>query len=572
MHLPLTQWTLEGENLPERLFDEPKTPEFSLPGADALSAFADLIGGSGEETEKQKTQGVSYAIGGLFEDDLQGELSLSREIDFGALSGDRALLTFAHLAGSGEIFLDDTCIACFGEDRQQELRHAYELTGMPCALCVDVTQALLLGRQQTLRLRFFASRPAGVTGAAFLSVTTHAHLSRVSIAPDARRRVMTVRARVCAQRAGKYILRVQEIPGEIVGELPPSRQTEIELAGGEERGVQLCLEVAAPGFVSGQAYAAPALKIQLLSAAKKEKNLLCDDALLLCGYGAAAPRSYLPLSQAECLGDPKALCRRLIDLGIPAVSLDQPAPDALYLEMTRAGIAAVQHVSEEIRPLFTRYPCVTLLSAPLTEENLSPQAAAWQMAGSVAFPRVVDETITPQELLLEASGRDLDDETQSVQDALAWLRAVQIRMRAEAARQGRYQGALCRAGEWENSDILDALRTAFAPLHLSALPLSGAWWTLTHFSASLEAFIPRQTLEGETIQAVAVLEDEEGNELVRFAAPCRKSGYVGVIEAALGDKPCVLTLHCRLLRGEEVLEENTLPVYVGERGPLEAVF
>ena len=38
------------------------------------------------------------------------------------------------------------------------------------------------------------------------------------------------------------------------------------------------------------------------------------------------------------------------------------------------------------------------------------------------------------------------------------------------------------------------------------------------------------------------------------------------------DTPCVLTLTCRLLSGDTVLEESTLPIYVGQRGPLEAAF
>ena len=44
------------------------------------------------------------------------------------------------------------------------------------------------------------------------------------------------------------------------------------------------------------------------------------------------------------------------------------------------------------------------------------------------------------------------------------------------------------------------------------------------------------------------------------------------IEAALPDAPCVLTLHTRLLRGETAVEESAIPVYVGERGPLEVAF
>lgn len=571
MHLPLMQWTLHGGSLPERLIDAPKMPAFSLPGADALSAFADLIGGDEPMQEADQPCGAPYSAGGFFEDDLTGELTLSKEIDFSAFCGDRALLTFADLAGSGKILLDDRQIAVFGADAQEDMRHAYDMTGMPCALCVDLTDALALGKMQTLTIRFSALRPAGVIGAAFLTATSRANISRVSIQPDMKRRTMTVRARISAQQAGRYILRVQEIPGEAACHLPPARETDAELAAGAHRGIQLSMEVNAPAFVSGQAYAAPALKIQLFCK-EKQGDVLCDDALLMCGYGAGAPKAWLPLTREECLGDSRVLCKRLIELGVYAVSLPMPAPDRLYLEMTRKGISAVQHVSEEIRPLFTRYPCVSLCDFPLDEKPLSLQAAAWQMAGSVAFPRAIDDTMSPQDMLLEASGRALDSESRSVQDALSWLRAVQIRMRAEAVRQGRYQGAICSAGEWAQDDIRDALETAFSALHLSALPLSGAWWTGTRFSASLEAFIPKDMLSGEAIEARAVLEDDDGRELASFEMTCKGSGYLGVIEAVLPDHSCVLTLHCALYRGGETIEESTLPVYAGDRGPLEAVF
>ena len=130
MQLPLTQWTLHGEDLPERLFDTQKDHVFSLPGADALYAFADLIGAH-EQQETEKIQdGVPYTLSGLFEADLCGELSLTKEIDFGAFCGDRALLTFSYLAGSGEIYLGEDCIARFGQDHMGDLRRAFDMTGM----------------------------------------------------------------------------------------------------------------------------------------------------------------------------------------------------------------------------------------------------------------------------------------------------------------------------------------------------------------------------------------------------------------------------------------------------------
>lgn len=570
MLLPLTQWMLQAENLPERLDDLPKTAGFSLPGADALGAFADLIGEADTQEAPAETFGVPYALSGLIEEDIGGALSLTREIDFGEYAGDRALLMFPYIEGSGEAYLGDELLWRFGGDWQACLRQAYDLTGMPCAFCADVSRALQLGRKETLCLRFDDARPAGLMGTAFLSITKRASLSSVSIQPDTLRRTMTVRARVTAHQEGKYILCVQAVPGGEGKALPPARETEIMLARDEVRGMQIALSVDAPVFVPGKPYEMPALRIQLLHEIKKGKRVLCDDALLACGYPAPAPKAYLPLKQEACAGDSNQLIKKLGDMRVHAVALPDVVPDKLYRALASCGMAAVQHVSEEIRPLFTRYPCLTLLDAPLDDALPSLEAAAWQMAGSIAFVRAIDRTMTREEMLYEVSGKRLDCDAQSVQASLLWLRAVQIRLRAEAMRQGRYQGALCSAEEIDHTDVQEALKTAFAPVHLSALPLSGAWWTGTRFSASLEAFMDE--CDESSVEACAVMEDEDGRELARMEKHCKKSGYLGVIEAQLPDTPCVLSLRCRISRDGKIIEENELPVYVGERGVLEAAF
>ena len=574
MILPLTHWTLHGENLPQRLFDEEKKPAFYLPGADALSAFADLIGDDAQESEQSEEDGVPYSAGALFDAEISGGVTLKRELDFGAMEGDYAVLAFEHIAGSGSIFLGDEELARFGNDSTDALRHVHELTGMTYGLCVDVTPWLMRGKKETLALRFDDAHLSGVCGTACLRVSAHAHLSRVSIQADAARRTVTLRARISAHRPGRYVLRAQVIPGEKDAAMPDIRESNVILSAGEEKGMQISMNVEAPVFVPGKAYAAPAMKIQLYARNEKTKGegLLCDDALLLCGYGASAPRTWLPVSVKQAASDTDALLRQLRDLGVTAISLDQPAPDRLYRALCRAGIAVIGHVSEEIRPMFTRYPCLTLADFPMPQENISPAGAAWQMAGSVAFPRAIDETLTPEEMIEEASGKRLDLQSQSVCDALSWLRAVQIRLRAEAVRQGRYQGAICSAQDLENGDVIDTLKTAFAPVHLSALPLSGAWWTGTRFSASLEAFLSDEIHQGGPVDALCLLEDEDGHELNRVYVPCSRGGYLGVMEYPLGDQPCVLTLSCVISRAGDVLEQSSFPVYVGDRGPLEAAF
>ena len=126
-------------------------------------------------------------------------------------------------------------------------------------------------------------------------------------------------------------------------------------------------------------------------------------------------------------------------------------------------------------------------------------------------------------------------------------------------------------GEAFAGDTQEALRTAFAPVHLSALPLCGAWWTGTRFSAALEAYFPADT-ENAPDTARCTLENDSGEALAEVNIPLRRAGYAGVIDAQLPDTPCVLTLHCALMRGDKTLESSELPVYVGERGPLEAAF
>ena len=154
---------------------------------------------------------------------------------------------------------------------------------------------------------------------------------------------------------------------------------------------------------------------------------------------------------------------------------------------------------------------------------------------------------------------------------LAWLRAVCVRLRAEAIRQGRAGGPLCAPGEGQQDDIRDALHIALAPTHLSALPLYGAWWTGTRFSATVQAFVSGD--ETRPLRAEVTLEDMQGGTLAHLEADCPAGGGVlGVIEAQLPDVPCTLELTCRLLAGETAVETHALPVYVGERGPLEAAF
>ena len=575
MRLPLTHWTLHADSLPDRLL-EAGPAGFSLPGADALHAFADLLGTDGAPAggDAPAEQTAPFALPAMLPDDVTASVRLTRELDFGSLRGDRALLEIDHLAGRGEILLDHQVLARFDSAQPPDasIAAAMELTGTPCMLAVDLTDALYLGRRQTLTLRFEAARPAGACGPVFLVTTARAHLSQVTVAPDARSGAVSVRARLCAEAAGSYVLRARGIPS--VPGPSDARECRFDLAAYRTREASLAMALEADRFVPGRAYAAAAVKLQLFfrPEGSRGEGMLCDEALLLCGYPAIEARAHVPLTAEDCAGSPDALAARLTALHIPAVSLPALLTDAAYRALCRAGIAVRQFVPEDspLRPVLARYPNVVLCGAPSADEPLSPEAAAWQLCSMTALPRAVDGTLTPRELLLEAAGRALDPGEEGVRSVLNWLGAVCVRLRAEAARQGRFSGRLCAPGALDGADVRDALRTAFAPLHLSALPLYGAWWTGTRFSASLSVFLPPE--EARPLTAIAALEGEDGEALAQLRVPCARSGYAGVLEATLPERPCVLTLTCRLVCEGETLEEHALPVYVGARGPLEAAF
>lgn len=580
MRLPLTHWTLRGDGLPERLLEDERSG-FTLPGAQALGAFAGLLGGAPDEQDapeeeqakqekkEKKEASAPFALPAMIPDDVPGPVALTREIDFGSLGGDRALLLLDHIAGRGEVLLDGQTLARFDGGRASAA--AAEMTGTPCMLAADLTDALCLGRRRTLTLRFDASRPAGVCGPVFLVTTERAHLFQACIAPDARRRTISLRAKVCARCAGRYVLRALPVsPGPSSAREPSAaREIAFDLAAGETREAALSMALEADEFVPGQAYAAAAVKLQLFFRPQPRREALCDEALLLCGYPARRACAHVPLTLRDCAGDPQALAARLTALHIPAVSLPAVLPDAVYRALCRAGIAVRQFAPEHGAAL-ARYPNVLLSDAPTEGEALSPEVVAWQLCGMTALARTIDGTLTPGELLFEAAGRALDPDDAGVRGVLAWLLAVSTRMRAEAARQSRFAGSLCAPGALAHEEIRDALRTAFAPVHLSALPLCGAWWTGTRFSATVAAFLPPQ--ETRTLAADVLLEDESGAVLAQLHASCTRSGEIGVLRAVLPEHPCVLTLTCRLAAGEDVLETHALPVYVGERGPLEAAF
>ena len=582
MQLPLLScWRLCAPDLPDDLIPRDSTPAFSLPGAEALLDFADLLGGPEPEESSPADPGASpgapFPLPALLPDAISGEASLSCEVDFGALPGDRAVLAFSQLLGRGSILLGDTPIAAFDSAGASlsESEKAFALSAAPCAFAAELTDALRRGRRETITIRFGDARPAGVCGPVFLQTTQHAALSRLALTPDAAQRTVAIRAQITAWQAGDYALRALPISAD--PSQPPSaaREIPLPLAAGESRQADMTIALPGDRFIPGKPYAAPVVRIQLLRRAGGKREILCDSASLACGYPGRAPLSWIPLCEDDLLAPPETLLHTLNDMNIHGVSLRAPAPEGFYLRAARAGIGVIQQLEENSphRERLLRHPCLTRAAAGSDPKPLSPAAAAWQLCSMTGYSRTADEALSDRALLYEAAGRSLDVQDEAVRSVLEWLGAVSVRLRCEAARQGRFSGALCEAGAWRKDDVSAAIQTAFAPLHLSALPLCGAWWTGTRFSASLEAFIPEGTGGGKPLSALAILEDEEGTELARLFMPCRaKGGYVGVIDAQLPERPCTLDLRTQLLCADEVIEESVLPIYVGERGPLEAAF
>lgn len=586
MNLPLlAHWRIRADELPDRLLDmERPAPVFTLPGASALRGFAGLLGEAEDNEDlpaqdaQTETEDAPFPLPAMLPNDVTGDAELFLEIDFGALTGDRAVLAIDEIAGSGDILLGGEVIARFGAQSHADASDAAaRLTAIPCMLAVDLTDALRRGRKETLAVRFGAARPAGIPGPVFLHMSSVGWLSELAILPDAAAGTMAVRTRIHASREGRYILRVSPQPARPGEPLPPAREMHCMLNPLESRECAMTLAVSGSAFVPGTPADLTALRAELLYM-EGRTAVPCDGVLAAAGYPGRAAASFVPLQAQDMRGDCESLIARLTAQHICAVSLPAPAADCFYLAAARAGVS-VCHIMPQDHPSaarLTRHPNFCALAAPPAQQALTLEETAWQMCGVPGAVRQCDPGFTPAELLLDAAGRRLDPADDSVHNVLVWLSAVAVRLRAEAARQQRCSGALCAPGQWTEPDAADALKTALAPCHLSALPLLGAWWTGTRFSAALEAFASEADIEKYgTMIACAVLEDDAGKELARVRRPFRpRSGGapLGVIEAMLPEEPCVLTLTCRLLSGDQVLDENTLPVYVGLRGPLEAAF
>ena len=560
-------WRLQGENLPERLIEEIESPGFTLPGAQELAAFADLLGLDDQEAaEDAPPASAPYRLHALLPQDMPGEAELTREIDLRLCGADWASVRFSHLTGRGRLLLDGSPAASFDHG----------------PLEFNLTPQLSSSRTHTLTLRFDDVRPAGVSGPVTLHTASAARLDSIRLSLSEREAAL--RVRIHALKPGCYQLRVLPCPadGALAAAQPPAmREIHLTLCAGETRDAELSFEMDAARFLPGRPYAAPSVRVWLM----REKRGLCDSVTLCCGRPGKVPRAFIPLNRQDLCAHPQSLAESIAALGVYGVHAPRAVSEAAARALLERGI----HLSLPLAPedeaaaRLARFPNVGTGAAPLPAPCSDPAeravVSAWSLGGMADHPRPADPDALPAELLADLAGWRIDPVSPHVQEVLAWLRAVRVRLTAEAAAQGRYDGPLCDPGEWRQPDIADALRTALSPVHLSALPLYGAWWTLSRFSASLHAAVDEAALpaavraSGEPLMAHASLEDEEGNVLASFEGACPKDGGpIGTLSAVLPERACALTLHTRITCGGAVVEQSGMPVYVGGRGLLEAAF
>ncbi len=554
---PLTRWRIRASRLPERLTeDAPFDTSFRLPGADALSAFADLLGGMSDEPgdNAQTLQEADFTLPAAIPDDINGAVELAVELDFGALCADDAELTLELVRGRGRVLADDMPLCTFQNQKDGFLR-------------VPLTRALHAGRRQTIRLCFDVSRPAGVLGPVNLHLMTCARLRDIVLLPDAKTQTVRLRATLAAMETGRYVLRAR---AACKGDAWPVHDLPVSLTAGEPQTVEMTLPLPGKPFVPGQPADGPSICVQLLRQGRN--GALCDETTLLCGY-PGQPASYdIPLLPSECL-DPDALIARIGRMRLFGVRLDAPAPDCFYRTMTLAGVSVLHpFATEAMRARLSRHACVSFGDAPLPRMRSLPALDAWLLCGLTACPRTPPADASPAELLFEAAGRELDAQSPNIAAVLLWLRAVRVRLLAEAARQNRFSGALCPPGVWQDADVFAALQTALAPTHVSVLPLCGAWFAGSTFNASVCAFVDEQDADGDLIVR-AWLEDDDGHHLASLKRPCPpRGGEIGLLTCALPNEACVLTLCASLSKGSETIEQSQIPVYVGVKGMLEAAF
>ena len=85
----LRTWTLSGDALPTRLLRAAREDAFTLPGADALAAFADLLGAPQEDAPEPARQSAPFDAA---QEQLNLQLAAQRKVDAGGVKSGRSKL------------------------------------------------------------------------------------------------------------------------------------------------------------------------------------------------------------------------------------------------------------------------------------------------------------------------------------------------------------------------------------------------------------------------------------------------------------------------------------------------
>ena len=132
----------------------------------------------------------------------------------------------------------------------------------------------------------------------------------------------------------------------------------------------------------------------------------------------------------------RALLARIGRLCLPGVRLDVPAPDAFYRAMTLSGVSVLHpFATQALRERLARHACVVFGDAPLSRMRSLPALDAWLLCGLTACPRTARGRHA-RRAASRAAGRELDAQSPNIAAVLLWLRAVRIRLLAEAAAAG----------------------------------------------------------------------------------------------------------------------------------------
>ena len=516
--LPLSRgWRLSGDGAAD--------PVSFLPGAERLPEYADLLPVPEEE-------GRAFPLPGLLP---EGEaLRLCREMPFGAIRCSFAELHFSCLRGSGAVLLDGREIARF--------------SGAP--LTLDLSEAARAGRAANLTLAFDGARPAGIAGGVFLHCAESAAIVSASFSFSG----SGIRGEVrVSGRAGKYRLSASAREPAAGGNKGATGrwETVFSLDGDGEKTVPVSLRY------PGKAGSVP-VAVSVFRVTEKGRQLPCDRRVSPA-CRADRPQAWLPLTLEETWEDPAALAEKLSALRIPAVSLPSPPGSALVSALARRGIGLLPPPAE---PDGEFKGNASPGASPSREEAFgdTPGSLVRQLCGFTACPVSPPSVPFTEEAMLRAAFGALPADAETLRGPI--LRLL-IRLRAEGAQGGLYSGPIAPPGAFSDSALSEILRNAAAP-HAAALPLAGGWWCGSSFSCRLFLIGAPSGSRGE-----AVLRDAGGRIFARLSW---RDGETPVMTARLPDAPCRLALSLTLFPPEgQPVAAPDLPVFVGRRGPLEAM-